>query len=142
MAKTDHSELERAREERHESVWRVIGTLNLSYCCERGMRPFCRNRSCLRDRLCSGPMVATPRQGPAIARERELGLSGAAVACLPVCVINMETNVVDHLVATTLPQIDAFASEEDRLAIEYYSRKPNRAWRRYLARLARDHPDP
>ncbi len=80
MAKTDYPELERAREERHEARWRIVGTFALRHCDDMLARPLCRNRVCLRDRLCRGPMLATPRQGPAIARERELGLSGIAVA--------------------------------------------------------------
>jgi hypothetical protein len=142
MAKTDHPELERAREERHEARWRIVGTLALRHCDDMQDRPLCRYRVCLRDRLCSGPMLATPRQGQAIARERELGLSGIAVACLPVCMVNAEKQIFDDLVGTTLPQIDALLSEEDPLDVEYQFRKPNRRWRRLLARLARDEPDP
>lgn len=142
MAKTDHRELERAREERHEARWRIVGTLALRHCDDRQARPLCRNRVCLRDRLCSGPMLATPRQGLAIARERELGLSGAAVACLPLCIVNAEGKIFDYLVGTTLPQIDAMLTEDDPLAVEYYARKPNRRQRRLDARLARDEPDP
>lgn len=142
MAKTDHPELERAREERHEARWRIVGTFALRRRDDMLARPLCRNRVCLRDRLCSGPMVATPRQGPAITRERELGLSGAAVACLPVCMVNAERKIFDYLVGTTLPQIDAMLTEDDPLAVEYYARKPNRRQRRLDARLARDEPDP
>lgn len=142
MAKTDHSELERAREERHEARWRIVGTLALRYRCDTLHRPLCRYRSCLRDRLCSGPMLATPRQGPAITRERELGLSGTAVACLPVCIVNAERKIFDYLVETTLPQIDAMLGEDDPLTVEYSFRKPNRRQRRLDARLARHHPDP
>ncbi|MCA1970950.1 MAG: hypothetical protein LDL42_17615 [Rhizobium sp.] len=142
MAKIDHPELERAREERHEARWRIVGTLDLRYRCDRLNRPLCRNRSCRRNRICSGPMLATPRQGPAIARERDLGLSGTAVACLPLCIVNAEAEIFDHFVETTLPQIDAMLSEGDPLTVEYCFRKPNRRQRRLDARLARDHPDP
>ena len=142
MAKTDHPELERAREERHEARWRIVGTFALRHCDDMLARPLCRNRVCLRDRLCSGPMLATPRQGPAIARERELGLSGAAVACLPLCIVNAERKIFDYLVETTLPQIDVMLSEDDPLTVEYCFRKPNRARRRYLARFAPDEPNP
>lgn len=142
MTKTDHPELERAREERHEARWRIVGTLDLRYRCDRLNRPLCRNRSCRRNRICSGPMLATPRQGPAIARERDLGLSGTAVACLPLCIVNAEAEIFDHFVETTLPQIDAMLSEDDPLTVEYCFKKPNRRQRRLDARLARDHPDP
>ena len=142
MAKTDHPELERAREERHEALWRIVATLNLRYHCEALNRPLCRYRSCRRNRICSGPMLATPRQGPAIARERELGLSGAAVACLPLCIVNAEGKIFDYLVGTTVPQIDAMLSEDDPLTVDYCFRKPNRRKRRLDARLARYEPDP
>ena len=142
MAKTDYPELERAREERHEARWRIVATLSLRYRCEALNRPLCRFRSCRRNRICSGPMLATPRQGPAIARERELGLSGAAVACLPLCIVNAEGKIFDYLAGTTLPQIDAMLSEDDPLTVEYCFRKPNRRQRRLDARLARYEPDP
>ena len=142
MAKTDYPELERAREERHEARWRIVGTLTLRYRCDVLNLPLCRFRSCRRNRICSGPMLATPRQGPAIARERELGLSGAAVACLPLCIVNAEGKIFDYLVATTLPQVDAMLSEDDPLTVEYCFRKPNRRQRRLDARLARYEPDP
>jgi len=142
MAKTEHPELERAREERHEARWRLVGTLDLRYRCEVLNRALCRYRSCRRNRICSGPMLATPRQGPAIARERELGLSGAAVACLPLCIVNAEEKIFDYLVGTTLPQIDAMLGEDDPLTMEYYLRKPNRRQRRLEARFVRDEPDP
>lgn len=142
MAKTDHPELERAREERHEALWRIVGTLDLRHRCELFNHALCRYRSCRRNRICSGPMLATPRQGPAIARERELGLSGAAVACLPLCMVNADAKTFDYIVGTTLPQIDALLSEHDPLAVEYLSKKPNRQRRRREARLARDDPDP
>lgn len=142
MAKTDHPELERAREERHEALWRIVGTLTLRYHCEALNRPLCRYRSCRRNRICSGPMLATPRQGPAIARERGLGLSGAAVACLPLCIVNAEGKIFDYLVGTTLPQVDAMLSEDDPVSLEYAVRRPNRRQRRLDARLARYEPDP
>lgn len=142
MAKTDHPELEHAREERHEARWRIVGTLDLRYHCEALNRPLCRYRSCRRNRLCSGPMLATPRQGPAIARERELGLSGAAVACLPLCIVNAEGKIFDYLVGTTLPQIDAMLTEDDPVSLEYAVRRPNRRQRRLDARFARYEPDP
>ncbi len=133
---------ERAREEHNEARWRIVGTLTLRYHCESLNLPFCRYRSCLRNRLCSGPMLATPRQGPAIARERELGLSGAAVACLPLCIVNAEGKIFDYLVGTTLPQIDAMLTEDDPVSLEYAVRRPNRRQRRLDARFARYEPDP
>ena len=142
MARTEHPELERAREERHEARWRIVGTLDLRYRCDTFNRPLCRNRSCRRNRICSGPMLATPRQGPAIARERELGLSGAAVACLPACIANADRKIFDYLVGTTLPNIDALLDENAPRIVETYLRKPNRNMRRLLARRGRDDPDP
>lgn len=135
MAKTDYAELERAREERHEARWRIAGTFILRLRSEMLIQSFCRNRSCSRNRICCGPMQATPRQGRAIARERELGLSGAAVACLPVCTLNAEKEVFDNIVAATLPQIDALRSGDDAAVVEYYLRKPNRRQRRLFRRL-------
>ena len=69
-------------------------------------------------------------------------LSGAAVACLPLCIVNAEGKIFDYLVGTTVPQIDAMLSEDDPLTVEYCFRKPNRRQRRLAARLARDEPDP
>ncbi|TCL72608.1 hypothetical protein [Rhizobium sp. BK251] len=75
----DRRAYEAGRAVQHEASCRRAATLALLPLIA------CRRRACRRRRRCSGPMVASARQKGAVAAQRALGLSGAAVADLPLC---------------------------------------------------------
>lgn len=141
MAKSDHYELERAREARHEARWRLMGTCHLKLRHNTTPEQGCRIRRCRRNRMCSGPMIATPRQGQAITRERDLGLSGVAVACLPRCMVNLDDELFELHAQNTLTQLEeALFGHPPRLLRRIMS--PDRAHRRFLGGPDDDEPDP
>lgn len=142
MARNDHAELECARQKRHEGVWRLIGTFFLHDGGRDQPPALCRRRACKRSGFCRGPMVATPLQGRAIAREIELGLSGIAVACLPACIANMTRKDYDRFVERDLPAYEDICHRAPPARLMTHARPPNRWMRRLLGEEDRDDPDP
>lgn len=67
------------RMDRHERKWRLAAGKTMGFI-------FCPIRKCRRDLGCSGPMVPSERQHRAVEAQKATGLSGRAVACLPLCV--------------------------------------------------------
>ncbi|GEO86359.1 MULTISPECIES: hypothetical protein [Alphaproteobacteria] len=142
MAKPDTTHLEILREKQHELLWRTTATSLLYFQREAGSKPFCRHRKCHRDLFCCGPMIATPRQGPAIARERERGMSGASVACLPLCMLNLDDRQLEIVREKGIP-----AQQEELLNWQAAGKdltlfRPNRRWLRQQVRLSRGEPHP
>lgn len=70
---------ERWRMDWHERKWRLAAQ-------EAPGLAHCRIRKCRRDLGCSGPMVPSERQSRAVEAQKAIGLSGKAVARLPLCV--------------------------------------------------------
>lgn len=142
MARNDHAELECARQKRHEGVWRLIGTCLLHEGGRDEPPVLCRRRACRRSGFCRGPMVATPLQGRAIAREIELGLSGIAVACLPACMASLTRKDYDLFVERDLPSYEEMCQRAPPARLMMHARPLNRWMRRLLAEADRDDPDP
>ena len=67
----------------HERKWRLAAEKAMGFI-------FCPIRKCRRDLGCSGPMVPSERQRRAVEAQKAIGLSGRAVACLPLCVASAD----------------------------------------------------
>ena len=74
---------EKRRMDWHERKMRLAAEIALGFI-------FCPIRKCRRDLGCSGPMVPSERQGRAVEAQKAVGLSGKAVACLPLCIANAD----------------------------------------------------
>jgi hypothetical protein len=82
MAERDYSEYEKRRARDHEDTWRYAAMLiNIP---DR----HCHYRLCRRHQACYGPMLTSNHQLGMVQAQKEIGLSGAACASLPMCVAN------------------------------------------------------
>jgi hypothetical protein len=82
MTQPDFSEYEQRRAENHELEWRIVAMLiNI-----RSRR--CRFRICRRNQLCYGTMLPSDHQRWQVRVQKDLGLTGAACADLPMCMAN------------------------------------------------------
>ena len=70
---------EKRRMDWHERKWRLAAAHVMGFI-------LCPIRKCHRDLGCSGPMVPSERQRRAVEAQQAIGLSGKAVACLPLCI--------------------------------------------------------
>ncbi len=74
---------EKRRMDWHERKWRLAALKAMGFI-------VCPIRKCRRDLGCSGPMVPSERQRRAVEALKAIGLSGKAVACLPLCVAHAD----------------------------------------------------
>ena len=80
---------EKRRMDWHERKWRLAALKAMGFV-------FCPVRKCRRGLGCSGPMVPSERQCRAVEAQKAIGLSGKAVACLPLCVANADDDAFER----------------------------------------------